>query len=281
MKVAAEAAEAAEELGVNIFTADVIYHLTDHWEKFMKDLSDRRKAATVCVCVCVCVYVCVFRARARAPLAARPWRRAQSAEAVFPCIARIIPTAVFNKRSPIVVGVDVLEGVLKVGTPLCVVIAAGEARRGDDGEVIECSAGVLTIGRVASIENNHAPLSVRRLFWLPARAVTPPPLPRAPDPHMRAVQEVKAGGPSVAVKIEQMDGHGAVTVGRQFEATHTLYSRVRVSHTIGPPSCARRKRARAQITRGSIDVLKANYMDEMTRTDWNLVVKLKKILGVE
>ena len=94
----------------------------------------------------------------------------QSAEAVFPCIARIIPTAIFNKRSPIVVGVDVIEGVMKIGTPLCVVVAAGESRRGEDGELIESTAGVLTIGRVASIENNHAPLMVCRCSGGAARA---------------------------------------------------------------------------------------------------------------
>ena len=45
-------------------------------------------------------------------------------DAVFPAVARIIPTAVFNKKDPIVVGVDVVEGELRVGTPLCVVLPA-------------------------------------------------------------------------------------------------------------------------------------------------------------
>ena len=42
-------------------------------------------------------------------------------EAIFPCIVRIIPQYIFNRSSPIVVGVDVVEGILRPGTPLCVV----------------------------------------------------------------------------------------------------------------------------------------------------------------
>src|SRR6185312_1085324 len=48
-------------------------------------------------------------------------RRDQAPQAVFPCVLRIIPGAVFNKRDPILVGVDVVEGSLRVGTPICVV----------------------------------------------------------------------------------------------------------------------------------------------------------------
>lgn len=36
-------------------------------------------------------------------------------DAVFPCILSIIPGAVFNKKDPIIVGVDVEEGIAKVG----------------------------------------------------------------------------------------------------------------------------------------------------------------------
>ena len=35
-------------------------------------------------------------------------------DAVFPCILSILPAAVFNKKDPIVVGVDIVEGIAKV-----------------------------------------------------------------------------------------------------------------------------------------------------------------------
>ena len=35
-------------------------------------------------------------------------------DAVFPCVLRILPTAVFNKKDPIILGVDILEGIAKV-----------------------------------------------------------------------------------------------------------------------------------------------------------------------
>ena len=41
-------------------------------------------------------------------------------DAVFPCILRILPNCVFNKKDPIVVGVDIEEGIAKVRvTPFC------------------------------------------------------------------------------------------------------------------------------------------------------------------
>lgn len=41
-------------------------------------------------------------------------------DAVFPCALEIIPDAVFNRHDPIIIGVNVKQGILKVGTPLCV-----------------------------------------------------------------------------------------------------------------------------------------------------------------
>ena len=36
-------------------------------------------------------------------------------DAVFPCILKIMPTCIFNKKDPIVLGVEVMEGIAKVG----------------------------------------------------------------------------------------------------------------------------------------------------------------------
>ncbi len=57
--------------------------------------------------------------------------------AVFPSIIRILPQHIFNQKDPIIVGVEVVEGILKVGTPLCVPALGG-----------------LHVGKVTSIEAN-------------------------------------------------------------------------------------------------------------------------------
>ena len=48
-----------------------------------------------------------------------------------------MPQHVFNQKDPIIVGVEVVEGILKVGTPLCVPALGG-----------------LNVGKVTSIEMN-------------------------------------------------------------------------------------------------------------------------------
>ncbi|KAF5860732.1 Translation Initiation Factor 5B [Aspergillus alliaceus] len=130
VKVDKEAAAYAEEVGVKIFTADIIYHLFDDFTKHIAELTEKRKEESKLL-------------------------------AVFPCVLR--PVAVFNKKDPIVIGVDVVEGSLRMHTPLAAVKSNPTTGA---KEIIE-------IGRVVSIERDHKPVSV-----------------------------VKRGQPSVAVKIE-------------------------------------------------------------------------------
>jgi translation initiation factor 5B len=73
---------------VKIFKADIIYHLFDQYTAYMKKIDDLKKLA-------------------------------EAPRAVFPCVLRIVQ--VFNKRSPLVIGVDVIEGQLRLNTPVCVV----------------------------------------------------------------------------------------------------------------------------------------------------------------
>jgi translation initiation factor IF-2 len=35
-------------------------------------------------------------------------------ESVFPCVLEIIPNCIYNKKDPVVFGVDILEGISKV-----------------------------------------------------------------------------------------------------------------------------------------------------------------------
>ncbi|KAJ1388440.1 Translation protein, beta-barrel domain superfamily [Sesbania bispinosa] len=110
VKVTPEARELADELGVKIFIADIIYHLFDQFKAYIDNIKEEKK-------------------------------REAADEAVFPCVLKILPNCVFNKKDPIVLGVDVLEGIAKVGTPICIP-----------------SREFIDIGRIASVENNHKPV---------------------------------------------------------------------------------------------------------------------------
>mmetsp|Transcript_11954 Transcript_11954/g.13523 ORF Transcript_11954/g.13523 Transcript_11954/m.13523 type:complete len:991 (+) Transcript_11954:126-3098(+) len=101
-----EAREHAQDMGVRIMTADIIYHLFDQFTKFMDELTAKRREEAVAI-------------------------------AVFPSIVKILPQHIFNQKDPIIVGVEIVEGILKIGTPLCVPALGG-----------------LNIGKVTSIEMN-------------------------------------------------------------------------------------------------------------------------------
>ncbi|KAL5112753.1 Eukaryotic translation initiation factor 5B [Taenia crassiceps] len=84
-----DAQKMANEVGVQIFTANIIYHLQTRMEEYVEALM-------------------------------RENRRKHANQAVFPVKLRILPDMVFNKRAPIVVGVHVEAGLLREGTPICV-----------------------------------------------------------------------------------------------------------------------------------------------------------------
>ena len=88
VKIDKEAQAYADAKGVKIFTADIIYHLFDDFTKHMAQLAEQKKEDSKLL-------------------------------AVFPCV--LSPVAVFNKKDPIVVGVDVTEGNLRLLTPIAAV----------------------------------------------------------------------------------------------------------------------------------------------------------------
>mmetsp|Transcript_31470 Transcript_31470/g.28649 ORF Transcript_31470/g.28649 Transcript_31470/m.28649 type:complete len:347 (-) Transcript_31470:155-1195(-) len=177
VKVLADAQELAEKEGVKIFTANIIYHLFDHFMAYVEEIKEERK-------------------------------RNEGKMAVFPAVLKTV--AFFNKKDPIIMGVDVVEGVLKVGTPICAF----------DKEKLK-------IGVIDSIEKEHKPLAAAR---------------------------VTDG--SVAVRIK---GDSSIMAGRHFEQKDKLVS---------------------IISRESIDALKKYFRDDMTKTDWDLVRKLKTGFGI-
>ncbi|KAF4302004.1 Eukaryotic translation initiation factor 5B [Botryosphaeria dothidea] len=130
VRVDKEAREYADQAGIKIFEADIIYHLFDSFTAHMKELEAQRKEES-------------------------------KMHAVFPCVLR--PVAVFNKKDPIVIGVDVIEGNLKLLTPICAIKENPNTKQKE----------IINLGRVQSIERDHKQIAV-----------------------------CKKGQPSVAVKIE-------------------------------------------------------------------------------
>ncbi len=185
VKIDKDAQELAEEMDVKIFKADIIYHLFDQFTAYMTALTEQK-------------------------------RKDMAPQAVFPCVLKIVPGCVFNKRDPIILGVDVVEGILRVGTPISVVQHPGNV--------------ICSLGRVTSIELNH-----------------------------RTMEQVKKGGPAVAIKIEHASYEPARLVGRHFTESDLLYSK---------------------ISRQSIDILKETFRNDLAKDDWALVVKLKKIFNI-
>jgi translation initiation factor 5B len=101
-------------MGVKIFTADIIYHLFDQFTAYMNNIKEERK-------------------------------KEKAALAIWPCILKIVPGCIFNKKDPIILGVDVVEGSVKIGTPICIP-----------------SKDCLLLGKVQGIENNHKPVQIAK-----------------------------------------------------------------------------------------------------------------------
>jgi translation initiation factor 5B len=98
----------ASSMGVKILEAKIIYHLLDAYSSFVH--AEREKD-----------------------------KRRHVGEAVFPCELSIVPKCVFAARSPLVIGIKVVSGILRVGTPLCVF---------KEEKIVD-------LGKVTSIESNR------------------------------------------------------------------------------------------------------------------------------
>ncbi|RVE42606.1 hypothetical protein evm_012747 [Chilo suppressalis] len=89
VKIERDAQEMADNLGVKIFAADIIYHLFDKFTAYREELRQKKREEFKHI-------------------------------AVFPCKLKILPQFVFNSRDPIVAGVMIEAGIVKEGTPICV-----------------------------------------------------------------------------------------------------------------------------------------------------------------
>jgi len=182
VKITPEAQDIADELGVTIYWAEIIYHLFDQFTMRMKLLAEERREAAKDI-------------------------------AVFPCAMKIYEQHIINARNPIILGVNVLDGQVRIGTPICVP-----------------SAEKIVLGKIVSIQQDH-----------------------------KEIKQAKKGD-DIAIKIEQLVNGQDYYYGRHFIHTDNLVSK---------------------LTRESIDLLKANFKDEMEPTDWMLVKKLKPVFGIQ
>jgi len=154
-----EGGDMAKDLNVKIFTAEIIYHLFDKFTAYMAEVKKehQEKAALT---------------------------------AVFPGIFEISsPEHVWCRGGggdPILVGMNVREGTLRRGTPICV------ERKGQRDPTTGLQA-YLDIGRVIGLEIN------------------------------RKAVDVAKQGQSASVKIDAVT---SIQFGRQFDHTYTLYARV-------------------------------------------------------
>ncbi|SCU84517.1 LANO_0C01574g1_1 [Lachancea nothofagi CBS 11611] len=190
VKIDREAEHYAEEQGVKIFNADIIYHLFDAFTAYQEKLLEQR-------------------------------RKDFLHEAIFPCVLNTLQ--IINKRGPMIIGVDVIEGSVRVGTPICTVKI----------DPVTKEKVVLLLGRVVSLEINHT-----------------------------AHNEVKRGqtAAGVAMRLEDPSGQQPIW-GRHVDEKDTLYS---------------------LITRRSIDTLKdPAFRDQVSKSDWLLLRKLKTVFAIE
>ncbi|KAL5818311.1 hypothetical protein ACOSQ3_022206 [Xanthoceras sorbifolium] len=128
-----------------------------------------------------------------------------------------VSLCIFSKKDPILLGVEVLEGIARynVGTPICIP-----------------QKDLIDIGRIASIEINYEPV----------------------DCAMK--------GQVVAVKI----------VGSNYEELQKMFGRhFDVENELD-----------SHISRRSImDVLKANYREDLSIDEWKSVVELKNLFKMQ
>ena len=75
----------------------------------------------------------------------RDQKKKEAVEAVFPCMMQVIPEYIFHVKDPIIVGIRILDGTLRMGTPVCV----------PSKEFIE-------LGRVTSMEINHKAVDIAK-----------------------------------------------------------------------------------------------------------------------
>jgi translation initiation factor aIF-2/yIF-2 len=84
-----EVNDLAKKEGIQIFLAEIIYHLFDQFKKYREDMINQRKSA--------------FKSKV-----------------VFPCALQILEKNIYNKKNPLIFGVKVQDGNIHLGTPIII-----------------------------------------------------------------------------------------------------------------------------------------------------------------
>ncbi|WVQ70320.1 uncharacterized protein L199_008546 [Kwoniella botswanensis] len=112
-----EAEELAKKAGMKIFSSMVIYHLFDAFQKYMAEVQESR-------------------------------RKEAAPNAVWPVRMKILKA--FAHRDPIILGCDIIEGSMRVGTPVGVVKVDKASGKRE----------IITLGKITSLEINHKPFTI-------------------------------------------------------------------------------------------------------------------------
>ena len=107
---------------------------------------------------------------------------------ILSCVIQIIPENVLRKNNPIISGVKVLDGFLKIGTQIIVPDKKIPEWKNPEKEK------TLSLGKVVSIEYNHKSI------------------------------DLATQGMEVFIKIQGKDEETVVQFGRDFNHTNILYS---------------------------------------------------------
>ncbi|KAF7354856.1 Tr-type G domain-containing protein [Mycena sanguinolenta] len=156
VQVDKDAERLAEEMGIRLFKADIIYHLFDAFTAYNAEIVEAK-------------------------------RKDAAPQAVWPCRLKII--AAFCKRDPIILGVDILDGTLRIGTPIAVVKTDPTTNKKE----------IIDLGKITSLEINHKTYEL--------------------------VKKSQAGA-GVAVKIEHAVYQSAKMFGRHFDDKDELLSHI-------------------------------------------------------
>jgi len=150
VQVTADAAELAEDLGVMIMTADIIYQLDVQFREYIDSVSSQFKDE---------------------------YRK----QAVFPVLMEIIPNKVFARKDPIIFGVEVKRGTLRLGTPICALDEGSEplfigevtSIQGDERKELEkAPRGSKVAIRIDLTNDNSTKIEYKRHFSEDAKLIS-------------------------------------------------------------------------------------------------------------